>query len=122
MVGLPGETHEDVKGIVELANDLAKLRKSVDGRIAQLNVAVSWFVPKPHTPLAWGGQKQRGYFEQARQIILDEKQRLKARSLRFKFHDIRRSLLESAIGRGDRRRGRYHRNGLASRSEVRSLG
>ncbi len=103
MVGLPGETHEDVKGIVELADHLAKLRRSIDGRIAQLNVAISWFVPKPHTPLAWAGQKPREYFEQARQIILDEKQRLRAKSLRFKFHDIRRSLLESAIGRGDRR-------------------
>jgi len=103
MVGLPGETHEDVKGIVYLANDLAKLRRNVDGRIAQLNVAISWFVPKPHTPLGWIGQKPREYFEQARQIILDEKLRLKAKSLRFKFHDIRRSCLESAIGRGDRR-------------------
>lgn len=103
MVGLPGETEEDVVAIVELANHLAKLRRGVDGKTADLNVAVSWFVPKPHTPLAWVGQKDRKYFERAREIIIDHKQRLRARWLRFKFHDIRRSLLESAIGRGDRR-------------------
>jgi hypothetical protein len=36
---------------------------------------------------------------------LDEKHRRRAKYLRFKFHDIRRSLLESAIGRADRRCG-----------------
>jgi len=36
-------------------------------------------------------------------LILEEKQRRRARYLQFKFHNIRRSILESAIGRGDRR-------------------
>ena len=105
MVGLPGETLEDVTAIVDLAERLAKLRKGIDGRTAQLNVAVSWFVPKPHTPLGWCPQMSRDYFEQARELILDEKHRRRARYLRFKFHDIRQSLLESAIGRTDRRCG-----------------
>jgi len=105
MVGLPGETLDDVTAIVDLAQQLAKLRQAVDGRIAMLNVAVSWFVPKPHTPLGWFPQRPREYFEEARALILDEKQRRRAKHLRFKFHDIRRSLLESAIGRADRRCG-----------------
>lgn len=105
MVGLPGETLDDVVAIVELAERLAKLRKGIDGQTANLNVAISWFVPKAHTPLGWFPQKPRDYFEQARGLILDEKQRRRARYLRFKFHDIRRSLIESAIGRADRRCG-----------------
>ena len=105
MVGLPGETLDDVTAIVDLAQQLAKLRQTIDGRIAMLNVAVSWFVPKPHTPLGWFPQRPREYFEEARALILDEKQRRRAKYLRFKFHDIRRSLLESAIGRADRRCG-----------------
>ena len=36
-------------------------------------------------------------------MILDEKRKLRAKFLQFKFHDINRSVLESAIGRGDRR-------------------
>ena len=106
MVGLPGETLDDVKAIVDLSDRLARLRKGVDKRIAHLNITISWFVPKPHTPLGWFAQRPRDYFEQARSLILDEKQRRRANYLRFKFHDIRRSLLESAIGRGDRRCGR----------------
>jgi len=106
MVGLPGETLDDVKAIVDLSDRLARFRKGVDKRTAHLNITISWFVPKPHTPFGWFAQRPREYFEQARSLILDEKQRRRANYLRFKFHDIQRSLLESAIGRGDRRCGR----------------
>ncbi len=105
MVGLPGETLDDVKGIVELADELARLRRSVDGKTGTINVTVSWFVPKPHTPLGWLPQRDREYFERARREILDEKQQRRIKYLRFKFHNIEQSLLESAIGRGDRRYG-----------------
>jgi radical SAM superfamily enzyme YgiQ (UPF0313 family) len=103
MVGLPGETLDDVKEIVGLAHQLAKLRREVDGKTGNINITVSWFVPKPHTPLGWLPQRPRAYFEQARRLILDEKNRLRAKSLQFKFHDIRQSILEAALGRGDRR-------------------
>jgi radical SAM family uncharacterized protein len=105
MVGLPGETLDDVKAIVDLADQLACLRRSVDGKTGTINITVSWFVPKPHTPLGWLAQRDREYFEQAKRLILDEKQRRRIKYLRFKFHNIEQSLLESAIGRGDRRRG-----------------
>jgi len=103
MVGLPGETEEDVKRIVELSFQLAKLRKKVDGKTGQINAAVSWFVPKPHTPFGWLGQKPKSYFEQAKKLIIEEKTKLRAKFLQFKFHHINRSVLESAIGRGNRR-------------------
>jgi len=103
MVGLPGETEEDIKNIVELSFQLAKLRKQTDGKTGQINITISWFVPKPHTPFGWLAQKPKSYFEQAKQLILDEKKRLCAKFLQFKFHNIERSILESAIGRGDRR-------------------
>lgn len=105
MVGLPGETLDDVKRIVELSYELAKLRRSVDNKTGQINITVSWFVPKPHTPFGWLGQMPKSYFEQARKLIVDEKMRLRAKFLQFKFHDISRSVLESAISRGDRKLG-----------------
>jgi len=103
MVGLPGESREDIKAITKLAFELGRLKKKLDGRCARINVAVSWFVPKPHTPFGWLTQKPQDYFKQAKQLILQEKRRLGARFLEFKFHDIERSILESALGRGDRR-------------------
>ncbi len=102
MVGLPGETLDDIRRVVQLSYDLAKLRKKIDNKTGQINVAVSWFVPKSHTPFGFIGQKPGEYFEQAKKIILDEKRNLRAKFLQFKFHNIDRSVLESAIGRGDR--------------------
>ncbi|MHC4570738.1 MAG: TIGR03960 family B12-binding radical SAM protein [Planctomycetota bacterium] len=103
MVGLPGETQQDIKQIADLSFQLAKLGEKVNGRTGELNITVSWLVPKPHTPFGWLAQKPKTYFEQAKQLILDEKRKLHAKCLQFKFHDINRSILESAIGRGDRR-------------------
>ncbi len=103
MVGHPGETPEDIIRIVTLSDSLAKLRKTIDRKTAQINITVSWLVPKPHTPFAFLAQRPKDYFENAKQLILNEKRKLRARYLHFKFHDINQSLLESAIGRGDRR-------------------
>jgi radical SAM family uncharacterized protein len=103
IVGLPSETEEDIKNIVELSFQLANLRKKVDGKTGQINVTISWLVPKPHTPFGWLAQKPKAYFERAKQLILDEKRKLHAKTIQFKFHNIERSVLESAIGRGDRR-------------------
>ncbi len=103
MVGLAGETEEDIKNIAELSFQLANLRKKINGKTGQINVTISWLVPKPHTPFGWLAQKSKVYFENAKQLILNEKRRLGARSVQFKFHNIERSILESAIGRGDRR-------------------
>ena len=103
MAGLPGETEEDIKGIVKLSFELAVLRKKVCNKVANINAAVSWFVPKAHTPFGWVGQQNEEYFRKAKDIIFEEKRKLGARFLNFKFHHIQRSLLESAIGRGDRK-------------------
>jgi len=103
IVGLPGETEQDLKQIVNLSFELAKLRKRVDNKTGQINITISWLVPKPHTPFGWLAQKPKAYFENAKKIILDEKRKLHAKFLQFKFHDIGRSVLESAIARGDRR-------------------
>ena len=62
MVGLPGETEEHIKQIVELSFQLAKLRKKIDGKTGQVNVTISWLVSKPHTPFGWLGQKPKSYF------------------------------------------------------------
>jgi radical SAM family uncharacterized protein len=105
MVGLPGESEEDVRRIVELSFKLARLGKEVGRKTGRINITVSWFVPKPHTSFGWLAQKPKAYFEDARRLILGEKRRLRAKFLQFKFHDIGRSVLESAIGRGDRRLG-----------------
>ena len=53
MIGLPGESDEDVRAIAAMAAAaLGEGRRLIGGR-AQLSVSVSSFVPKPQTPLQW---------------------------------------------------------------------
>jgi radical SAM family uncharacterized protein len=103
MVGFPGETQADVRNIVDLCYELAMLRKKADGKIGAVTAAVSWLVPKAHTPFGYLAQKPKEYFEEARYLILTEKRQMRCKFIDFKFHHIERSVLESAIGRGDRR-------------------
>ena len=103
MVGLPGETDEDIEQIVDLSFQIARLRKNVDKKTAKVNITISWLVPKPHTPFQWLTQKDMAYFQDAKSLILQRKRELNARSLQFKFHNIERSILEATMARADRR-------------------
>jgi radical SAM superfamily enzyme YgiQ (UPF0313 family) len=103
MVGFPGETQDDIKAIFDLCYELASIRKKVDGKIGAVTAAVSWLVPKAHTPFGYLAQKPKEYFEEARWLLLDEKRQARSKFVDFKFHGAERSVLESAIGRGDRR-------------------
>jgi radical SAM family uncharacterized protein/radical SAM-linked protein len=101
MTGLPGEREEDLQGIVALSQRIA-CQGGRGGRRGNVNVSISTFVPKPHTPFQ--GEPQLPLAEvQERQRFL--KERLRGRGLRLKWHDARMSLLEGVFARGDRRLG-----------------
>jgi radical SAM superfamily enzyme YgiQ (UPF0313 family) len=52
MIGLPTETMEDVVEIVELSRRV-KYQGKLCGKGGEVNVSVSSFVPKAHTPFQW---------------------------------------------------------------------
>ncbi len=100
MVGLPGETEEDVRGIAELTRAISDARRDVTGGAARVNLTVAPFVPKAHSAFQWEPMRDLSYFRQAEAIL----QRLLRRGrLRLKFHRPERALLEAAFARGDRR-------------------
>lgn len=103
MCGFPHETEEDLTGIVELASKICHLGKETRGKWPQVVANVSNFVPKPHTPLQWEGQKTREYFEEAHRILRSTKHE---RSVDVKYHTLNVSLLEGLLARGDRRVGK----------------
>lgn len=103
MVGFPGETTEDIEGIVKLAARISYLRRQIHGTPASVTASVSWLVPKPHTPLAWAPQQSFDYFMNARRTIIDTCKSLRKVSVSVKFHYIESSILEGILSRGDRR-------------------
>ncbi|MEA3347878.1 MAG: TIGR03936 family radical SAM-associated protein, partial [Pseudomonadota bacterium] len=100
MIGLPGETDADIEGIVELCG---RALARAQNKRQRLNVSVSTFVPKPHTPFQW--EKQIDLEETLRRQELIRqglKKTAPGRRLNFKWHDSRLSLLEGIFSRGDR--------------------
>lgn len=99
MIGLPTETEQDVAAIVDLVSKIFQTGRSLTNR-ARLNVTISIFVPKPHTPFERFGMLP---LEKAKQRLAMLKGGRWGKSVVLKFHDPEKSLLEAAIARGDRR-------------------
>jgi len=106
MIGLPTETSEDRAAIVDLCNQVSMARKGVAGGAGKVNVSVSAFVPKPHTPLQWDAMATPEEILAAQQDIRERNRR---RAVRYRFHDAQTSHIEAVISRGDRRLGRVIR-------------
>ena len=98
MIGLPGETDADVLGIVETCVMLQQRCRDL-GRLS-LNITISNFTPKPHTPFQWHSVST-AEFERRQGLLREAGRRL--RGVRFNFTDIRLSAMEDFVGRGDRR-------------------
>ncbi len=102
MCGLPDETTEDLVGIVDLAEQIARMGQQIHGRRVTVVMNVSNFIPKPHTPFQWCAMATREYFQHAHRLL---RRRVKLRNVQIKHHDLEMSLLEGLISRGDRRLG-----------------
>jgi radical SAM family uncharacterized protein/radical SAM-linked protein len=98
MMGLPSEREEDLRGIVHLARKIFSLgeRQKIHPNI---NVSVSTFVPKPHTPFQWECQIPLEVMKENLSFLRSE---LKRNSLRFKWQDPHLSFLEGIFSMGDR--------------------
>ena len=98
MLGLPTETEDDLRGIVDLSRKVS----AAGNHRRQVTASVSTFVPKPHTPFQWAPQISLEETE-ARQEFL--RRELRRHGIQFKWHDARSSYLEGVFARGDRRLG-----------------
>ena len=105
MIGLPGETMDDVMGIADMAAQIRRIYYEVPkerrGGGFRLTVSVSCFVPKPHTPFQWAAQDSIEALRDKQMRLKDALRRVKG--VRFNWHDARLSMLEAVFARGDRR-------------------
>ncbi|OON95940.1 MAG: B12-binding domain-containing radical SAM protein [Epulopiscium sp. Nele67-Bin005] len=104
MLGLPNETEEDVVGIAQLSETIAKQFYAIDkderqGSL-QLVVSTSCFVPKPFTPFQWDAQDTTASFMEKHMLL---KNSIRRKSIKYNHHDAKTSILEAVIARGDRR-------------------
>lgn len=98
MIGLPTETPADREAIGHLIQEI--MRSGSKGRRPRLNVSLSTFIPKPHTPFQW--EAQAG-LEDSRAHLHEVKDRLGRLGVQVKWNSVAQSWLEGIFSRGDRR-------------------
>ena len=89
MVGLPGESIEDVEAIGELTSSIKKAFRG------QISVTVSPFVPKPHTPFQDVPLEEREKLEKKLKSIK------MPRGVAFRTEGLRHTEIQAVLSRGD---------------------
>ena len=109
MLGLPGETEKDMKGIAELSERICERffdevpKEKRKGKI-QLTASSSFFVPKPFTPFQWATMfPKEEYIRRARLVKDTFRQQLNQKSMHYQYHEADVTVLEGILARGDRR-------------------
>ena len=101
MIGLPTEEYEDLDAIVDLSYEISKIRKDLCGKFAEINISITTFIPKPHTPFQWSKMERMDEIKK-KQEYLKKSISLKTHKLRVSFHNVYVGILEAALSRGHR--------------------
>jgi len=96
MIGLPMAQKDD-EYIHDFVDDLLGISKRLS-----INLNVSAFVPKPHTPFE---REKQLSAEEGNRFIEELRKRFRKSRVNVKFQDPRMSLIEGVLSRGDRRIG-----------------
>lgn len=111
MLGLPGETTEDMQAIAELGNKIAKryyeIPKDQRNGKCQITISTSFFVPKPFTPFQWFPMCTRDDFLGKAKVVNEAvKAQLNRKSIKYNWHEADVTFIEGILARGDRRLSR----------------
>ncbi len=104
MIGLPTETEADVAAIVDLVKQIKHrfLKTSRGkGRIGEITVSLSSFVPKPFTPFQWAPMDEVKTLKQKIKVVKTGLRR--TANVRVHADLPRWAYLQGVIARGDRR-------------------
>jgi radical SAM-linked protein len=103
MCGLPGETDDDLRAILDLAHRAWERARAEGNKGFRITASVSPHVPKPHTPFAWAEQVSTAELNRRLSVL---RAAARGKPVTLKYRDAETSLLEGVFTRGDRRLGR----------------
>ncbi len=103
MIGLPTETMEDIEAIIDLVEKIRQQGRKASGKMPQININLSSFVPKPHTPFQWLSQASEAELNTRQERL---RYGLPHKAIKLSWQNPRTSLLEATLSRGDRRLGK----------------
>lgn len=103
MIGLPTETPEDVRAIVDLGQKVVEAYYAnpnrPKGKPVEVTASAAAFVPKPFTPFQWFGQDTTETLREKQRILKKDL----PKHLTVNYHDSKTSYLEAVFARGDRK-------------------
>ena len=102
MIGLPGETMEDVQAIVTICRRINSEARAIVGGRARISVGINAFIPKPHTPFQWEPAEDPTLIDQKIRLIRDG---FNKTSIKTTFNRPDATQLETWLSRADRRVG-----------------
>ena len=100
MIGHPMEELEDVQAIVDLCKQVLAEGRKIHGNKASVNVGVSTFIPKPHTPFQWEPMDELEKVYEKLNLLRDQ---IRGAGLRLRWNNPKESIFEGYLSRGDRR-------------------
>ncbi len=101
MIGLPTETEEDLLGIVGMVKEIHRIGRKLLKKSPQINLSISSFIPKPHTPFQWLRMEKEDILHEKFRFVLSHLK--KYPSIRLKRDSLELSVIEGVFSRGDRR-------------------
>ena len=102
MIGHPDETIEDVQAIADLAHAVMLEGRRALGNRAVLNLGVSTFIPKPHTPFQWSPCDSIAQVREKQALLRRE---VRGPGIKLSLSNPHESQMEAWLSRGDRRMG-----------------
>ena len=123
MIGLPGETDEDIAQTVDM---ILRMRAEMDGlgSKGELVISVNGFVPKPFTPYQWASLCPVRTLKKRFKMLNDGLK--KAKHVKLITESLKETVIQSVLARGDRRLGELlleaHESGQNLKSALKQHG
>ena len=123
MIGLPGETDEDITETVDM---ILRMRAKMDavGSKGELIISVNGFVPKPFTPYQWAPLCNVRTLKKRFKMLNDGLK--KAKHVKLITESLKETVIQSVLARGDRRLGELlleaHESGQNLKSVLKQHG
>lgn len=112
MLGLPTETDQDIEGIADLCNKVAKeffdtvpKEERKNGPV-QIVASTSFFIPKPFTPFQWACMNTKDEFIRKAYVTKNSiMSQINQKRIKYNWHEADVSIMEGVFARGDRKVG-----------------
>ena len=118
MIGLPGETDEDITETIEM---ILRMRAQMDvvGSKGELIISVNGFVPKPFTPYQWAPLCAVRTLKKRFKMLNDGLK--KSKHIKLITESLKETVIQAVLARGDRRLGELLLEAHESEQNLKSV-